>query len=224
MSSKKPHGIKEYFVTGLFAVLPLALTISVSIWILRLLWEKFFSLLVLAGEAILRISFSPEVASQLRERHVHEAIGFLLLLAIIIFVGFVSRRFIGKSLLRLMEQIIHAIPGFNFIYATIRQFTSTMDPASPQRDAFRQAVLVRVAGGYMLGFLTSHSELAKGPKKRFATVFIPCNQLIQGYNLLVEEKDLMPLDMNVDDAFKYVISFGMVAPHILKPSKQLRKK
>jgi uncharacterized membrane protein len=118
-----------------------------------------------------------------------------------------------------MDKVVAAIPGLNFIYGTIRQFTSTMAPDSPQRDAFRQAVLVKVAGGYMMGFLTSRSNIGN---KSYATVFIVCNQLIQGYNLLVPHRDVMPLEMNMDDAIKYVVSFGMVAPPSFLPRERRR--
>ena len=210
------QGIKDYFITGIFAVLPLALTVTVALWVVSLLWDKFFSLLVPGCDRILNLVFTPEMAHELESYHVHQILGFVLLLAIIVAIGFVARRLIGLSLLKLLDQVISAIPGLNFIYGTIRQFTSTMDPDSPQRDAFRHAVLIQVNGAQMLGFLTSRSRI-KG--KPYATVFVPCNQLIQGYNLMVPEKSVTHLDMNVDDALKYVISFGMVAPLAFLPRK-----
>lgn len=214
-------GIKDYFVTGIFAILPLAISVALAAWILGILWESFFSAFVPGVQAVLRKFFSPEMVAQLEKFRVHQAIGLGLLLAFIVATGFVARNFIGKSLLTLLDRVVNAIPGLNFIYGTIRQFTSTMDPDSPQRDAFRQAVLARVGSAQMLGFLTSRSKIGG---KVFATVFVPCNQLIQGYNLLLPERDVTLLDLNVDDAFKYVISFGMVAPAVFKIRKSPPKK
>lgn len=212
----KNQGIKDYFVTGIFAVLPLAISAMLTVWIVGILWEKFLSALVPGVEALIYSAFAAETADLLKRWHVHQVIGLVLLLLMILFVGFVARRFIGKSLLALLDKIVNAIPGLNFIYGTIRQFTATMDPDSPQHDAFRNAVLVNLQGGVMLGFLTSRSVI-RG--KKYATVFIPCNQLIQGYNFMVPEKDVTSLDMKVDDALKYVISFGMVAPPVFKAKK-----
>ncbi len=218
---EEKHGIKDYFVTGMFAILPLAISIALTIWIVELLWESFFSAFVPGVQAAFRAFFTPEMAALFERLHIHQAVGLALLLLVIVSVGFVARHFIGKSLLRLLDRVVNAIPGLNFIYGTIRQFTSTMDPESPQRDAFRQAVLVKVAEIRVLGFLTSRS-VVNG--KKFATVFFPCNQLIQGYNLIVPEKDVTLLDINVDDAFKYVISFGMVAPPAFQARKGRSKK
>jgi uncharacterized membrane protein len=205
----KPSRLKDYFITGVFALLPLAISVALGVWILGVLWQNFFSAFVPGVEALLRASLPPEAVAKLEAWRVHQAIGLALLLAFIAAVGFVARNIIGKSLLTLLDKVVAAIPGLNFIYGTIRQFTSTMDPESPQRDAFRHAVLVKVGSARMLGFLTSRSKV-KG--QALATVFVPCNQLIQGYNLLVPEKDVVHLDMNVDEAFKYIISFGMMAP------------
>jgi uncharacterized membrane protein len=221
---KKRYGIKQYFVTGIFTVLPLAISVSLVIWILNFAWDKFFSAFVPGVDGLVHYFFPPDTALLLEQWHVHQWTGIVLLLLAILCVGFVARRYIGLTLLRLLDRVVNAIPGLNFIYGTIRQFTSTMDPDSPQHDAFRHAVLVHFNGAYLIGFLTSHTEV-KG--KKFASVFFPCNQLIQGYNLIVPEKDITTLDMKVDDALKYVISFGMVAPTrfkaIVKRSKARKK-
>jgi uncharacterized membrane protein len=197
----------------------LAISIMLTLWILGLLWDSFFSAFVPGVQTAFRAFLPEDVVAQLESWRIHQALGLTLLVSFIVVVGFVARRYVGKSLLALMDKVVAAIPGLNFIYGTIRQFTSTMDPDSPQRDAFRQAVLVKVAGGYMMGFLTSRSNIGN---KSYATVFIVCNQLIQGYNLLVPHRDVMPLEMNMDDAIKYVVSFGMVAPPSFLPRERRR--
>jgi uncharacterized membrane protein len=217
----KKFGIRDSFVTGIFALLPLTLSVTLMWWILVKLWEMIFSAFVPGVDAVIHQFFDPDTALHLEAMHVHHLVGLALLLLFIVCVGFVARRYIGKSLLKLLDKTISLVPGLNFIYATIRQFTATMDPDSPQHDAFRHAVVVKLQGARFLGFLTSRSTI-KGQK--FATVFLPCNQLIQGYNIMVPEKDVMNLDLRVDEALKYVISFGMVAPHAFKPAKKSSRK
>ncbi len=219
----KHRKLKDYFVTGLFALLPMVFTVWVVMWVAQLAWERFFSLAVPAVEYAFHSLLSNEMADKLIAWHLHQLIGMVILMASIVVVGFVARNFLGKSLLALLDRLINAVPGLNFIYGTIRQFTSTMDPESPQRDAFRQAVLAKVQNGFMLGFLTSRSKVQARDGRVFATVFIPCNQIIQGYNIVVEEKELIPLDLSVDDAFKYVVSFGMMAPQDFKAKRLTAK-
>ncbi len=217
MTKKRSHGLRESFVTGLFALLPLLVTLMVAGFLANFLWDHFFSLLVPSAKMILEMSFSPDTVARLESFRVHQVLAVVLLLGLITIAGFVARRYIGRVFLRIADRVLSAIPGVNFVHGTITQFVSTMDPESPQRDAFRQAVLVRMGRGYLFGFMTNRG--AKFGGENLATVFLPCNQLIQGYNMLVPEKDVIPLDMHVDEAFKYVISFGMAAPHVFQPRK-----
>jgi uncharacterized membrane protein len=215
---KKKIGLKDYFVTGMFSILPLLFTVWVAQYLLKLAWNSFFSLFVpLVDQGMHQIADQATVQGW-EAAHLHEVIGLVLILAFVIFVGLVARQFVGSGLIRLVDKIMNAIPGVNWIYSTIHQLTDTMDPASPQHDAFRKPVLVKLEHGYLLGFMTSRSVLRGAKGARLATVFFPCNQLIQGYNLLVEEKRCTPVNMNVDEAIKYVVSFGMMAPPIFQPS------
>jgi uncharacterized membrane protein len=216
---EKRYGLKDYFITGIFAVLPLAISVGLAAWILQVAWLRFFSAFVPGVQALIQKFLPPDLAAALIGQHVHEVVGFVLLLVFILCVGIIARRYIGKSLLALLDRIVNAIPGLNFIYGTIRQFTATIYPDSPQHDAFRHAVLVKFGRARLLGFLTNHSMISG---KKYASVFLPCNQLIQGYNILVPEGDVEALDMKVDDALKYVISFGMVAPPVFKSDKAKR--
>jgi uncharacterized membrane protein len=214
---EKKDGLKEYFIAGLFSLLPLVFTVWVARYLAHFAWNSFFSLFVPLVDRAMTAIGEPTMVGTWQD----EFIGFVLLLFFVLGVGFVAKRFVGSGLLKLVDKMVGAIPGVNWIYGTIRQLADTMDPASPQHDAFRKPVLVKMEHGYVMGFLTSRSEL-KG--RTFATVFFPCNQLIQGYNLLVEESRCMALDMNVDAAIKYVVSFGMMAPPVFKSAALKKKK
>jgi uncharacterized membrane protein len=220
MKKKEKTGLRGYFVAGMFSILPLVFTVWVAQYLLKLAWTSFFSLFVpLVDQGMRRIADEATVQGW-ESAHLHELIGFVLILAFVVAVGVVARQFVGSGLIRLVDKIMNAIPGVNWIYSTIHQLTDTMDPASPQHDAFRKPVLVKMEHGYLLGFMTSRSTL-KG--KRLATVFFPCNQLIQGYNLLVEEDRCTPVNMNVDEAIKYVVSFGMMAPPIFHAAPKKKR-
>ncbi|MES2202313.1 MAG: DUF502 domain-containing protein [candidate division FCPU426 bacterium] len=218
-SVKKP-GLKGYFITGLFSVLPLIFTVWVALFLLRFAWNSVFSLLVPLVDQGLLFMASPATVELWRKAFLPELTGFLLILVIILTAGFVATHLFGRSLQALVDKVMGLIPGVNWIYGTIRQFSSTMDPASPRRDAFSRPVLVTMEMGYVLGFMTSRS-LLKG--KPMATVFFPCNQLVQGYNLVVEESRCIPLEMSVDEAVKYVVSFGLMAPPVFASRAKVKK-
>lgn len=214
---EKKVGLREYFIAGLFSLLPMVLTVWVAVYLGQFAWNSFFSLFVPLVNHGLEYIAEPVTVDAWRKLHLPQMMGLFLILFFVVGVGFVAKRFFGSGLLKLVDKMIGAIPGVNWIYGTIRQFADTMDPASPQAEAFRRPVLVKVEHGYVLGFLTSRSMIPVGrASKRMVTVFFPCNQLIQGYNLIVEESRCTPLDMNVDEAIKYVVSFGMMAPPIFK--------
>lgn len=217
----KSYGIKDYFITGLIVLMPFLITLWLSVWIAVLAWQRFLSIFVPGVDAIIRATLNADTIALLEAWHFPEIVGFLLLLLFVIVIGFVARRYIGISLIALITRIIEVIPGLNFIYSTVRQLTATMDPESPQHDAFKNAVLAKLGDAEVIGFLTSHSLVGK---RRYATVFVPCNQLVQGYSLFIPEENVRALDLKVDDAIKYVISFGMVAPSEIKTLETGRRR
>ena len=190
VSKKEQTGLKDYFVAGLFSILPLVFTVWVAKYLLVLAWQSFFSLFVPLTDRGMQAVADPGTVEAWKAWHLNEKDHRLRPDPALWWWcrAFFARRFVGSGLLKLVDKIIQRIPGVNWIYSTIHQLTDTMDPASPQHDAFRKPVLVQMEQGYLLGFLIQPLPCCRGPKrKRLATVFFPCNQLIQGYNLLVEE-------------------------------------
>ncbi len=203
-------------ITGAFAMLPLIFTIWVVKFMAQLAWDGIFSLAVPFTHDMLKRTLSSQLYMDAINWHLPEVAGFMLMIMFLLAVGIVARRFVGRLLLRGLEKLIGRIPGVNWIYSMIQQITSTFDPqGGGGKASFRQAVLVKVGPrAHMMAFLTNTTTL-KG--KKLLVCFIPCNQLMQGYNILIEPADAVPLDLSVDEAIKQVVSFGLVSPSIMRP-------
>jgi uncharacterized membrane protein len=126
-----------------------------------------------------------------------------------------AANFIGERLVRLWNAILHRIPFVSSIYSSVKQVSDTLFSSSG--EAFRKAVLVRWPhqGMWTIGFLTGTpgGDVANHLRDDFLSVYVPTTpNPTGGYFVLVARKDLIELDMSVDQALKYIISMGVVAP------------
>jgi uncharacterized membrane protein len=188
--------LKAHFTTGLLAMVPL--TIS-----LYLLWWIFSQIDSIIGGPL----------SEYLDRY-YLGIGFVILLLMIWLVGFVTSSFIGKKLFNLNKRVVSRIPILGTVFKTISQISSGI--LDVKKRAFKEAVLVELFGDgkYSIGFLTSSVPTpVKGHREKLLHVFIPtAPNPTSGYLMLVEERRITKLEMPFEDAFKSIVSAGMVVP------------
>lgn len=190
--------MKRHFITGLIILLPLAVTFAIASFFFNLLTEP------LAG-AMSRILDYYDILDSAKEIQYFVSQLFILIFffAFTILVGMITRYFFVKYLLTVWDYLIHKIPLIRTIYKTSQDIISTL--FSSQENAFKQVVLAPFPypGSYSLGFMTRKEEKI--------TVFIPTTpNPTSGFLMLYEEKELIFLDMTVEDAFKYIISCGVI--------------
>ena len=193
---------KKYFLTGLVIWVPVAVTF----WVLQ----------IVIGTLDQSIWLIPE---HLRP---HNTLGFnipglgaLITLAIIFLTGVVAANFFGQQIVRWWNNILSRIPFVSTIYKAIKQVSDTM--LSPNGQAFRKAVLLQYPrqGTWTIAFLTGTpgGEVAHALKTEHVSVYVPTTpNPTSGFFLLVPKNEVTELDMSVDDALKYIISMGVVAP------------
>jgi uncharacterized membrane protein len=136
-------------------------------------------------------------------------------LAIVFITGVFAANFIGERLVRLWNAILHRIPFVNTIYSSVKQVSDTLFSSSG--EAFRKALLVQWPhqGMWTIAFLTGtpSGDLAAHLREDYLSVYVPTTpNPTGGYFVLVARKDVVELDMSVDQALKYIISMGVVAP------------
>ena len=141
--------------------------------------------------------------------------GALLTLLVVFVTGLLTANFIGQRLVRWWEALLHRIPVVRSVYQSVKQISDTV--FSPSGQAFRQAVLVQYPrpGSWTIGFLTGTpgGEIAAHLGKDMVSLYVPTTpNPTSGFFLMVPKADVVELDMSVEDALKYLISMGVVAP------------
>ena len=194
--------MKKYLITGLLIWIPLVITI----WVLTLVVDTLDRTLLL-----LPPHFRTEAWLGM---HV-PGMGVIMTLVIVFVTGVLAANFIGERLVRLWNAILHRIPFVSSIYSSVKQVSDTLFSSSG--EAFRKAVLVRWPhqGMWTIGFLTGTpgGDVANHLRDDFLSVYVPTTpNPTGGYFVLVARKDLIELDMSVDQALKYIISMGVVPP------------
>ncbi|MBN1226035.1 MAG: DUF502 domain-containing protein [Deltaproteobacteria bacterium] len=194
--------IKGYFITGLLVILPLFVTVYI-LWIIVKAMDSIFK-------------FVP--AQYLPETYIHITIpglGLLLMVAIILLVGLFTKNFIGTKLFGYWENIVERIPIARIIYIGVKQLLEALFYSN--KESFKTAALVEYPrrGIYVIGFITGESkgEVQDKTDESMINVFIPTTpNPTSGFYVLVSKNDLIILDMSVEDAFKLIISGGIITP------------
>ncbi len=194
--------MKRYFITGLLIWAPLGITI----WVLSLILGMMDQSIML-----LPSDWQPRA---LLGFHL-PGMGALLTLLVVFVTGLLTANFIGQRMVRWWEALLHRIPVVRSVYQSVKQISDTV--FSPSGQAFRQAVLVQYPrpGSWTIGFLTGTpgGEIAAHLGKDMVSLYVPTTpNPTSGFFLMVPKADVVELDMSVEDALKYLISMGVVAP------------
>lgn len=194
--------IRRYFVTGLLIWVPLAITA----WVLSLIVGTMDQSLRLLPSAFHpRQSLGVDLPGA----------GVVLTLLIIFVTGVLAANFIGQRLVVWWELLLTKIPVVNSIYNSVKQVSDTLFSSSG--NAFRKALLVQYPreGSWTIAFLTGQpgGDVVNHLKGEYVSVYVPTTpNPTSGFFLMMPAKDVVELDMSVDEALKYIISMGVVAP------------
>ena len=194
--------IKRYFITGLLIWLPLAITA----WVLT----------VIAGIADNSLRLLPKaVLSQNLVGFDVPGAGIVVALIIILTTGLFATNSIGQRLVRWWEILLAKIPVVNSIYNSVKQVSDTLFSSSGH--AFRKALLIEYPckGSWTIAFLTGKpgGDVGNYLADDYVSVYVPTTpNPTSGFFLMLPRNDVVELDMNVDEALKYIISMGVVAP------------
>ncbi len=206
--------LRSYFVTGLLIWVPLVITL----WVLNLIVSTMDQSLQLLPEHL-----QPE---RLLGRRV-PGVGVLLTLLVIFVTGLLTRNILGQGLVRLWEGLLSRIPIVRSIYSSVKQVSDTV--LSPSGQAFRKAMLVQYPrpGVWTIGFQTGTPahEVRAAVSVEMVSVYVPTTpNPTSGFFLMFPRHETIELAMSVDEALKYVVSMGVVAPdpHTGKAARDAR--
>ncbi len=194
--------MKKYFITGLLIWIPLVITI----WVLKLVVDVL-------DQSLLLLPTTWQTENWLG---IHiPGLGTLLTVLIVFVTGVFATNYFGAQLIELWHEVLHRIPVVNSIYSSVKQISDTLFSSSGQ--AFRKALLVQWPrdGMWTIAFLTGtpSGEVASHLPPESVAVYVPTTpNPTGGYFVIVARKDVIELDMSVDQALKYIISMGVVPP------------
>jgi uncharacterized membrane protein len=199
------HGkstLRSYFVTGLLIWVPLVITL----WVLNLIVSTMDqSLQLLPAEMQPELIFGRRVPG----------VGVVLTVVVIFLTGLLTRNILGQGLLLVWEALLARIPIVRSIYSSVKQVSDTV--LSPSGQAFRKALLVQYprSGVWTIGFQTGTpaDEVRAAVSVEMVSVYVPTTpNPTSGFFLMFPRHETIELDMSVDEALKYVVSMGVVAP------------
>lgn len=199
--------LRKWLLAGLLVIVPVAITLWVLQWIIGTLDQTLL---------ILPETWRPD---RLIGFHI-PGFGVLLTLAILLSVGAVTSNFLGKKLVVWWDAILNRIPVVRSIYSSVKKVSDTL--FSESGNAFRKAVLVQWPRPdvWTIGFVTGTpgGDVANYLVGDYLSVYVPTTpNPTGGYFVMLRRSDCIELRMSVDEALRYVISMGVVAPNNTQP-------
>ena len=194
--------IRRYFITGLLVWVPIVITV----WVLSILVGTMDQTLLLLPPAL-----RPEHWLGVNV----PGMGVILTLVVVFITGLLTTNILGQRLVRFWESLVTRIPVVNSIYNGVKQVSDTL--FSPSGQAFRKALLIQwpSPGMWTIAFMTGApgGDVVNHLQGDYVSIYVPTTpNPTGGYFVMMPRSAVIELDMSVDEALKYIISMGVVAP------------
>lgn len=195
--------LRAYFFAGILITAPISITLYLA-WLFI---------------AFIDSKVTPLIPEQYNPEHylpfTVPGLGLVILVVFLTLVGALTAGFVGRQLTRLYEGILQRMPVVSGIYSAVKQVVETI--FSQKSNAFRDAVLIEYPrkGIWTIAFLTGTTtgEIQRRTDEETVNVFVPTTpNPTSGFLLFLPKRDIVPLEMSVEDALKMVISGGIVTP------------
>jgi len=188
--------LRNYFLAGIVTLIPIFITVYLTIVVIDLFAN-------IVPNALNPNKYLPFKIPGLE---------ILIALVITTFIGMISLTYFGKQFLSFGTSLLEKIPVIRSIYSGVTQFTKSFQDDG---SANKKVVLIEFPrpGAWAVGFATNETGKLISPKinDNLMSVFIPTTpNPTSGFLILVPKKDLIFLNMNFEDAMKFIISVGAV--------------
>ena len=200
--------LRNYFLTGIIVTAPLAITAylawSVIGWVDA--WVKPY----------IPSRYNPDTYLNFTI----PGVGLIFALLMITLIGFVTANFVGRAVVGFGERLLNRMPLIRNVYRGLKQIFETV--LANRSELFNKVALFEYPrkGSWSIVFIAKQQETEinqalSQQHSRTIAVFRPITpNVTTGYLLFVDENDLIPLDMSVEDAAKMLISAGLVGPDL----------
>lgn len=198
---------RRYFVAGVLFFAPIGITLwaigSIIVWLDNLILPAFLKL----------------IFPDLEEPPSLPVVGMLFTFFVIILLGVIARHFLGGEFQRVWERLLSQVPVARSIYGGVKQLLEAIF-TTDQSSRFNRVVMLEYPrrGMYALAFVTGPAwgEMQEVDNAKMINCFLPTTpNPTSGFYLIVPENEITNLDLSVEDAFKVVMSAGLVTPSTL---------
>lgn len=205
---------RRNFFTGLAVVLPVIISIGVALWL-------FNQAVAVSDILLFPFRFIPgiELSDIWKDGKPGTDLFFewkvvAILEAVVLtgLLGFLTRYYIGKKLVQLMDYVLLNVPLLGKIYGTVKQVNQAF--TSEKKSSFQQVIMVEFPrkGLYSVGFVTAE-QVKTDEGESIISIFVPTTpNPTTGFLLLLPESKVVKLDMSVAEGIKYIVSLGAVPP------------
>ncbi|OGC05064.1 hypothetical protein A2276_03865 [candidate division WOR-1 bacterium RIFOXYA12_FULL_43_27] len=200
------NNLSSNFFRGLIILLPLLVTL----WLIVLIFNFSDSIL----GTFLTILLGHHVPG----------LGLLVTIVIVLLAGYFATYLIGARMFKLGEELLYRVPIVKSIYSAAKQINDILFTHGETSEKFRHVCMVEYPrkGIYSIGFITSDAalEIESKAKTKLINVFVPNTPTpATGFLILVPAEDVIMLDMKTDEAFRYIVSAGVLQSQ--KPQEHL---
>ena len=194
-------GLRGYLLAGIIVTAP----IGITFW---LVWQVV-DYMDRTAAALLPARYNPETYLPFSV----PGLGLLLILGLLTLIGWFTAGFVGRTIMRMGEQLVARTPVVRSIYGTLKQIFETVLASSSR--SFREVVLVEWPrhGCWSIAFVTGTTlwEIPGKGASDMVNVFMPCTpNPTTGYLMFVSRAELVPVAMTVEEGMRMVVSGGIV--------------
>ena len=191
--------LRNYFITGVLVLIPIGVTVYLTLFFIKI--------------------FSKILPQEINPNHYlpYSIPGLEIVISIIVItvIGWLSLSFLGKKLVKLVNDIFKKIPLLRTVYSAIGQMTQSF--AQSRKSKKKSVVLVEYPrkGSLAVGFATQENtgEIASKTNKNLINVFVPTTpNPTSGFLLMFPKDEIIYLDMSFEDASKFIVSAGTSNP------------
>ena len=191
--------LRNYFITGVLVLIPIGVTVYLTLFFIKIFAK-------ILPQEINPNNYLP-----------YSIPGLEIIISIIVItvIGWLSLSFLGKKLVKLVNDIFKRIPFLRTVYSAIGQMTQSF--AQSRRSKKKSVVLVEYPrkGSWAVGFATQENtgEIASKTNKNLINVFVPTTpNPTSGFLLMFPKDEIIYLDMSFEDASKFIVSAGTSNP------------
>lgn len=207
--------IRSYFLAGVLVTAPMGITFYISWLLIRWVDGQVTPLLPPAYNPETYLPFAIP------------GLGLVIVFIVLTFIGWSTAGLLGRLWTRISEHFLGRMPVIRSVYAAVKQIIETI--LKQQSTAFRDVVLFEYPrrGSWAIGFITGQTqgEVQNLTTDDVVNVFLPTTpNPTSGYLLFIPKRELVILDMTVEEGIKMVVSGGIVTPPDRRPTAEREKK